>query len=77
MVKSLLGVPRVDKVRFVSNHSGEARLKDLVKKHSVRGFPTELCVMKSKEKVVIDSEEEDEERRMKTKMRGTSLRLMK
>ena len=37
-------------------------LKELVKKHSVMGFPKELYVEKSKEKEVTDSEEEVEEK---------------
>ena len=40
----------------------ERRLKDIVKKHSVMGFPVELSVKNSKEKEVTDSEEEDEEK---------------
>ena len=81
LLRILLGVPRVNKLRFASKHSGEARhkcdmlfeggpfgflkerrLKDIVKKHSVMGFPVELSVKNSKEKEVTDSEEEDEEK---------------
>merc|ERR1712228_336165 len=44
----------------------ERRLKDLVKKHSeFIGFPIELYVEKSKEKEVTDSEEDEEEKKVK------------